>query len=1112
MKRLLLLGAWTALAVPARAQIILTEVMYNPRASESANEFVELYNLSESDTIALAGWKIGDQNVLDEIISPQSKLELPPQHYAVILDPSYFQSSTQYDSLIPPKALVLTIADNTFGSGGFSNSTAETVILVDAEGDTIGKHAYSLGNPDGISEEKIHLTENDAAQNWANALRVDGTPGFANSVMPRRIDGELIASSLRISPASWREDSPATISLAMRNAGVIAVSQFSIDFDLIPTGREFGAPIYLGNLSSSRELAAAESVQLDFNATNLRPGKYRLLATLALAEDANAANDTASIRIAVGWRREAIIINEVMFDPGSGQPEWIEIYNPQTFSMPLGEWLVEDESSSKSTPAPRLEIPPSRYRVLTASVETAALFGLADTSVILLNRLPSFNNSGDAVLLRDFSGALIDSLFYDGDWGKPGKSLEKIWHERANNQRNWLQSRAARGATPAAFNSVSPRAYNLEIRPLRFDPQRPNFGESIRLEAPVFNRGRRAISNFTASFLFDTTGARNWQNASLLQVLRSERELTPEDSMLFVLTWEKPPPGSISLAAILEAEGDEIARDDSTFAFLNVSFGSRAVVINEVMFDPITGQPDWIELFNPNLQHISLANWSLEDETGSRAIFSRSAALPPQAYRAVTSSLQLATLFNLPDSVIIIASNFPALNQAGDAVVLRDANGRAIDSLRYESAWAASGKSLEKVWFEKENLRNNWGPSRAALGATPAGFNSISPREYDLAISSLEASPTRLRAAEEANLIAKIMNRGRRAVSNFSVSFYYAANALPNQEKTVWLAELPVAQELKAEDSLRVNLQWPQPPSGKIKLLAEVSAADDVIAENNHATAELPVGYPAKAMVLNEIYYAPLSGEIEWFEILNRSSTPVNLSEWLWQDRDAASAAILSDSTIILKPGAFAVISAAGAIANLHEDARHLPSTKWLTLNNDEEKIKLWDFNLGLHDSLRFSSRWGGASGVSLERINPHLATQDSTNWSSCVDRSGATPGRANSILTIALPSAVALNVSPNPFSPDEDGFDDFALFQINLPVTTAAMHMKIYDLRGRLIRHLLNNQSAGSHYETIWNGRDDRGERVRTGLYIVYLKALRADQGVLLEAKSTIVVARRSN
>ncbi len=1112
MGRKLFLGICAVLAVSAHAQIILTEVMYNPRGSENDNEFLELYNLSETDTVSLSGWRVGDQDALDEIISPQTGLKIPPLHYAVILDPSYFQSSTQYDSLIPAEALLLTVPDNTLGSGGFSNSTAETIILVDASGDTIARYAYSPGNPDGISDEKINLTQDDAPLNWANARRVEGTPGFTNSVRPRQTDGELVPTSLRISPLLLREDSPATIFVTVRNAGVKALQQFTVGFDLIPAGNEFGAPVYLGNLAPARVLAAADTMPLEFPGSNLRPGKYRLLATLSVDQDENASNDTVSIQIAIGWRREVIVINEVMFDPASGEPEWIEIYNPQDFSPPFGEWRVEDESSSKSTPAPRLEIPPQGYRVLTSSAEVARIFGLADTSVILLSRFPSLNNSGDAVLLRDFSGAVIDSLAYEGDWASSGKSLEKIWYERGNDQRNWRPSRAARGATPAACNSVSPRGYNMEIGPLRLVPQRPRFGESILLEVPVFNAGRRVFSSFSAAVLFDTTGARDWNSAALLRVFQNDRELASEDSIVFVTTWERPPAGRIDLAAILHAAGDESARDDSTFAQVNASFALSTVVINEIMYDPASGLPDWIELFNPQPQHISVAGWSIEDETGGRATFSAAATLPPQSYRVVTSARELAGLYHLPDSVITLTASFPALNQTGDVIVLRDTNGRAIDSLRYENAWGQPEKSLERIWFERENLHNNWLPSRAAPGATPASFNSVSPREFDLAVLTLQCSPARPRAGDAVELSAKIRNQGRRTLSTFALAFYYEVIGPQEEEAPVLLAEFPVTQELHSEDSMHVAISWPQPPSGKIELWAEAHETRDQVAENNRAVAQLPVGYPAKTIVINEVHYAPASGEIEWFEIFNRSAAPVNLSAWLWQEADAASPAVLPEITLLLNAGEYAVISAAGSIPNLHAAALHVLSTRWLALNNDEDKIEIFDFNLDLQDSLRFSSRWGGTTGVSLERINPNLATSDSGNWSNCVDPSGSTPGRANSILTTALPTAVALNVSPNPFSPDEDGFEDFALFQINLPVTTAAVQVKIYDLRGRLVRHLLNNQPVGSQYAALWNGRDDRGESVRTGLYIVYLQALRADQGVLLDAKSTVVVARPLN
>jgi hypothetical protein len=80
------------------------------------------------------------------------------------------------------------------------------------------------------------------------------------------------------------------------------------------------------------------------------------------------------------------------------------------------------------------------------------------------------------------------------------------------------------------------------------------------------------------------------------------------------------------------------------------------------------------------------------------------AVLPPQNYRVVTSSPQLAGLYHLPDSVIVLTSSFPALNQSGDVIVLRDASGWVIDSLHYENDWGRSQKSIEKIWFERENL------------------------------------------------------------------------------------------------------------------------------------------------------------------------------------------------------------------------------------------------------------------------------------------------------------------------------------------------------------------------------------------------------------------------
>jgi len=836
MRTLVLLAL---LAAKAEAQVILSEVMYNPRGNENHNEFVELFNSSLTDSVSLAGWRIGDQAAADDIVAWQAGLMLRPQQFAVILDPTYFTSSTQYQALIPAAALIVTISDNAFGSGGFSNSTAETVVLINAAGDTVAKYLYSLGNPDGISDEKIDLAGDDAAANWANALSVDGTPGTRNSVSPSLRDAGLVAGSLIIEPAVLRAGMAANVRVRVHNQGVAPVSFFKIAFNLIPARPEFFEPLFLGELIFEPALVRGDEVEVLLRTPSLPAGEYALRAHLSAEGDTNPLNDFLEIAAAIGWPRETLVINEIMYAPAGGQPEWLELYNPQRYDVPLRNWWAADEAGRRALVTENVVIPARGFRVLSAAAGLAALYHLPENAVVLTPIFPTLNNSGDMVVLGDFSGVTIDSVFYEGDWGEAGKSIEKIWHERDNSRRNWLPCRGALGATPADFNSVSPREYDLQLERLTFSPALPRAGEPVRLEVVILNRGRRALANFSVYFFQDPIGTQ----------------------------------------------------------------------------DPL-----------------------LLEELGAVA----------------------------------------------------------------------------------------------------------------------------------------------------------------------------VSQALASEQTITVNLDWPQPPSGINWVMAEVREPRDLVMENNRKLAEVPVGYAGHTVAINEIYYAPRTGEIEWFELFNGSNSAVNLRRWRWREADSEKTASLPDSNLILPAAGFAVVSPNGVLPNLAAAALHVVSSRWLALNNDRERLSLRDFNNTLQDSVAFRNAWGGATGFSLERINPRLPAQDSSNWSTCVDASGATPGRQNSVFTAILPSTAQLSISPNPFSPDDDGIDDVAICQLNLPVATANVHVKIYDLRGRLVRWLLNNRPVGSSFHAVWDGRDEAGQPLRSGVYLVFLQAMHGNSGTLLSAKTTVVLARR--
>jgi flagellar hook assembly protein FlgD len=51
------------------------------------------------------------------------------------------------------------------------------------------------------------------------------------------------------------------------------------------------------------------------------------------------------------------------------------------------------------------------------------------------------------------------------------------------------------------------------------------------------------------------------------------------------------------------------------------------------------------------------------------------------------------------------------------------------------------------------------------------------------------------------------------------------------------------------------------------------------------------------------------------------------------------------------------------------------------------------------------------------------------------------------------------------------------------------SFELRVYNVRGRTIRHLCDgNESAGRHTAT-WDGMDDLGQKVNSGLYLVTLR-----------------------
>lgn len=85
-------------------------------------------------------------------------------------------------------------------------------------------------------------------------------------------------------------------------------------------------------------------------------------------------------------------------------------------------------------------------------------------------------------------------------------------------------------------------------------------------------------------------------------------------------------------------------------------------------------------------------------------------------------------------------------------------------------------------------------------------------------------------------------------------------------------------------------------------------------------------------------------------------------------------------------------------------------------------------------------------------------------------------------IRLLAVPERTSLSKSyPNPFNPHTT--IKFAV-SVNGPVK-----LRIYDIQGRLVRTLIDENLPAGWYENVWDGKDGRGRAVSSGTYFVRLQ-----------------------
>jgi len=969
-------------------KLTLSEIMFYPASGN--NEFIEIYNLS-GDSIDLTGYKIKYySSPPDSLIHTGKGFILRPHSYAVIFEGDYDLTSGTYKSIISENALILKTEDNSFGSSGMSNSTSRNIILMNAADDTVDSYWYSADNNISISDEKIIAAE-DNLNNWKNSITLNGTPGYKNSVTKNNYD--LSISAINNYPSFITSNDQIRIYITILNNGLLTARNYSVSVFLDSNTDSLFSNSELIYNNEFDLLAHGDSIQIEIDAGLKPQNVYKVYAAVNFTPDQDSINNKKLFSFTVHPpppKYNDIIINEIMYAPVSPEPEWIELYNRSAEIINLRMWKLSDNTTKVKVCSIDYYIFPGRYVVL--SKDSSLLKKYPQIKNLIALNIPSLNNSGDMLTLHDSLNTCIDSLEYLPSWGgaSGGRSIERISSEEfSGSEDNWGTCKKL--GTPGEYNSISAKQDDLGISSIVLSNTYPIVGTPVKVCLTVKNLG----TNTSGDYEIILSGKSAADDHYKMLTSFSGSRLASKDSVTFNFNYSDYDTGINFLSADLTADKDQESVNNSynikfTSVQLNETRGD--LVINEIMYAPVSPEPEWIEIYNQSKKEISFKNYKLADRNDTVTINTRELKIMPGEYVIIAKDSSIISYYEIESEYI--TAGFPSLNNTGDRIILIDSLNRVIDSLEYISSWGGTaGHSLERIDPVNSSVqKDNWATSKKS--PSPGRINTVSKLNINLAITQFSNDEYFI-SGDIPDFSLVIRNEGLNTVTNPKVLIYSDPERDSIIQNKIPLLVLELAS-IEPGDTTRITFSLINLPSGMNYLIAKLNSIGDQDSSNNIAFSKIKsiiLNEEIHDLIINEVMYAPKSPEPEWIEIYNRSNKEIIFNNYSIKDN---SSHMSIKGAALLQPDQYLIIAKDSSFYNYYDKDDLLIINTFPMLNNTFDSIILSDSLNRTIDSIRYNSIWGGSSGNSIERVNPGNYISDSLNWKQSLAR--ATPGAINSV------------------------------------------------------------------------------------------------------------------
>jgi len=452
-----------------------------------------------------------------------------------------------------------------------------------------------------------------------------------------------------------------------------------------------------------------------------------------------------------------IIISELMFDPDppAGLPpaEYIELYNTTQYDFSTEGMSIDIGGNEYLLPeAPLLQ---GEYLLLASEADA----GLFNSFCRVLYPSGSFvlRNTSDLLVLRDAQGKPVHGLEYDIGWYSNqlkqygGWSLEMIDYDYPfAGKINWREAKDNSGGTPGRLNSVC--SFNPDMEKPLINNIYPLTPTLIRMD----------FSESMSPKVLETSG---WElkdntpvSVSIADPLLRSIDLETGDSLREGVIYEICPVFDMN-----DMAGNSLLNNIKRFGISEES-AENDILFNEIMFDPLPGGAEFIELYNNSDKIIDLADHfmlSYHEESADTGkivwISDKTLCLMPGEYIVLCTDREyvINNYSSCDESRIVEAAALPSLPDSEGGLLLYNRKLILIDRMTYSEKMhsamlsVTSGISLERISADIAGTeKGNWQSAAGTAGyATPGIRNSASVNDDDphgqgyMSLSSRKISP-----------------------------------------------------------------------------------------------------------------------------------------------------------------------------------------------------------------------------------------------------------------------------------------------------------------------------------------------------------------------------------